>query len=162
VNQNPATAREHRASRLRGYLMGAALTGALLSAVSRADGPAAARAAGALQQQEAQGWLQLERDQREARRQAEPMTVPQSQRLQIREQQESMQLRQTVQEQQRALDTLDQARRRATATDAPAPAADARAFGQAQGDRQALDTLRLRQDMQRLIEGTPPGRAVLP
>lgn len=142
--------------------MAAALTGALLSAVSRADGPAAARAADALQQQEAQGWLQLERDQRDARRQAEPMTVPQSQRLQIREQQESMQLRQTVQEQQRALDTLDQSRRRATATDAPSPAAGAHAFGQAQGDRQALDTLRLRQDMQRLIEGTPPGRSASP
>lgn len=137
-----------------GCLAATVFVGAVLPGAPRADG----------QQQAAQGWLQLERDQREARRQAEPMTPQESQRLQIREWQESMQLRQTLQGQQRDLDLLEQSRRRdwersSPLSPAPTPTGpDTQSFGQEMRNGQALDALRLRQDMQRLIEGTPPGR----
>ncbi|WP_295392544.1 hypothetical protein [uncultured Thiodictyon sp.] len=136
-----------------GCLVGALVIGAVLPAAPRADGQPAA-----------QGWLQLERDRRDARRQAEPMTPQESQRLQIREWQESMQLRQTLQGQRRDLDLLEQSRRQDSQWSSPLSPVpppmgpDARTFGQEMLNGQALDSLRLRQDMQRLIEGTPPGR----
>ncbi len=135
-----------------GCLLGAVVVGLVLPGVPRADG----------QQQAAQGWLQLERDQREARRQAEPMTPQESQRLQLREWQESTQLRQTLQGQQRDLDLLEQSRRRDLERSSPLSPADIQTFGQEMRNVQALDALRLRQDTQRFIEGTPLGRSGTP
>ena len=89
------------------------------------------------------------------------MTPQASQRLQVREWQESMQLRQTLQGQRRDLDLLEQSRRqdahRASPLSPTPTGPGTWAFGQEMLNAQALDSLRLRQAMQRLIEGTPPG-----
>ena len=109
-----------------------------------------------------QSWLRLDQDQREARRSAGPMTPAESRTVQTREQQEAMQLRQTLDAQRRAADALASQRRAVGAAPAAPPLPDARSFGLRMEQARELESLRLRQDLERRIEGTPPGRPRLP
>jgi len=116
-----------------------------------------ARAAADGRQQAAGGWLQLEQDQRAVRRQAEPMTPPQSRQLEIQAQQERLRLRGTLGDQQRERDQATRARRRAADPNALAPAQGARALGLQLRQGRELEALRLRRGLDRGFRA-PPGR----
>jgi hypothetical protein len=118
-----------------------------------------ARAAAAGRQQAAGGWLQLEQDQRAVRRQAEPMTPPQSQQLEIQAQQERLELRGTLQDQQRELDQAARARSRAADPGTSPPGQGARALGLQLRQARELDALRLRRGLDRGFLAPPtPGQ----
>lgn len=134
------------------------LAGALVTGVSRADGAVAARVAAVQVQLAQQGWLQLDQDQRDARHQAGPMTPAESRALQTREQQESMQLRQTLDAQRQERDALERSRRRRLDHYGAPRAPDTRSYGVQMNQSRERQSLRLRQDLNRRIEGTPPGR----
>ncbi len=116
-----------------------------------------ARAAAAGCQQAAGGWLQLEQDQRAVRRQVEPISPPQAQQLETRAQQERLELRATLQDQQRERDQAKRARRRAADAEAVPPGQGARALGLRLRQARELDALRLRRELDRGFR-VPPGR----
>ncbi len=116
-----------------------------------------ARAAAAGRQQAAGGWLQLEQDQQAVRRQVEPMTPPQSQQLEIQAQQERLELRGTLQDQQRERDQAAGARRRGADSGTMPPGPGARALGLQLHQARELDALRLRRGLDRGFPA-PPGR----
>ena len=139
------------------WCVGAVLAGWMPAGAVRAD--AAGSGVFLVRTQAAgQSWLQLDQDQREARREAGPMTPAESRALQIREQQEAMQLRQALDAQRAAEDALSRERRRQLDPPAAPALPDARSFSLRMEQARELETLRLRQDLQRRIEGTPPGR----
>ncbi len=107
--------------------------------------------------QAARGWLQLGQDQREARRQAEPLTPQESRQLQIREHQEALRLRETLQAQRRR--AWDRVPRWAGKTHRAPPGYEVRRFGEELRQGRELEALRLRQGLDRRIQGTPPGRS---
>jgi hypothetical protein len=116
-----------------------------------------ARAAAAGRQQAAGGWLQLEQDQRAVRRQAEPMTPPQSRQLEIQAQQERLELRSTLQDQQRERDRAARTARRAADPGALPPGQGARALGLQLRQGRELEALRLRRGLDRGLRA-PLGR----
>lgn len=122
-----------------------------------AGGRASAEATGALRSREAQGWLSLEADQRQARARAAPLSPAESRQLQIEERQERARLAETFQDQQRQIDAL----RRTERLDSAPPGQEARMRGLLMRQEQALQGLRLRQSMNRSIQrgaGSPFGR----
>ena len=139
------------------WCIGAGLVGCVLAA--RAGGVGVGLS---LAQAADQSWLRLEQDQREARREAGRMTPAESRALTSREQQEAMQLRQTLDAQRTAADALAGGRRAVPAAPAAPPLPDTRSFGLRMEQARELETLRLRQDLQRRTEGTPPGRSRWP
>ncbi len=156
----PARRRGLRGDAAVGWCVGLGLACASAGAL-RADGTGA-RPALVQAQAADQGWLRLDQDQREARRAAGPMTPAESRAVQTREQQEAMQLRQTLDAQRRAADALAGQRRAVGAAPAASPLPDTRSFGLRMEQARELESLRLRQDLERRIEGTPPGRSRLP
>lgn len=105
-----------------------------------------------------QGWLQLQQDQRAARQQAGPMTPLESNRLQTREQLENMRFRQTLGDQRQERDGLERSRGQPPAMPLSPGQDNTKAFELQMQQGKDLDALRLQMDMQRMIEGTPPGR----
>ncbi|WP_295585490.1 hypothetical protein [uncultured Lamprocystis sp.] len=134
------------------------LAGIGFTAILLAAEPALnARAAAAGRQQAAGGWLQLEQDQRAVRRQAEPMTPPQSQQLEIQAQQERLRLRGTLQDQQRERDQATRARPRAADPGTLPPGQGARALGLQLRQARELEALRLRRGLDRGFRAPPVG-----
>lgn len=105
-----------------------------------------------------QGWLQLQQDQRSARQPAGPMTPLETNRLQTREQLENMRFRQTLEDQRQERDVLERSRGQPSAMHSSPGQDNIKAFELQMQQGKDLDALRLQMDMQRMIEGTPPGR----
>jgi len=124
-----------------------------------AEGPtAAARAAGAEWQRAASGWLRLESEQRVSRELAAPLSPLKSQRLQIIEQQERARYREQLQTQQRELEGLDRQERRLDGQAAQGPSPEARLQGRLLEQQRERRGLELRRQMDRRIQGFPPGQ----
>jgi len=122
-----------------------------------ADG-AGARAAAGLQEGAAGGWLQLDQEQATLRRRAEPLTPRESLQLDSREQQERLRLRETLQTQEWEYDQARRTGRRAAGSGISQPGDRSRLRGIEMRQERELEALRLRRQIDRRIQGTPPGR----
>ena len=123
-----------------------------------ADARAAAEATGALRSREAQGWLRLDEDRRQARARAEPMTPAESRRLQTREIQERTRLAETFQDQRRQIEALRRSQRIGSGSGGIRPSQEARTRGLTMRQGREIQELRLRQGLNRSIQGGTAGR----
>jgi len=122
------------------------------------DAKDAARASAIQRTQAAEGWLTLDRDQREARAAAGPLSSGTWQDLQILEQQERTRYRETLQAEGRELDAERRRERRASVPAGTLPGSEARLQGRLLDQQRAQESQRLRMQMDRRTRGLPtPG-----
>jgi len=142
----------------------ATLLGCVFPVVARGEGPTAVtRALGAQQERAAAGWLKLESDQRIERARAAPLTPLESQQLQVLEQQERARYREQLQTQERELTTLDRQERQSRNGTLAGPSPEAaRLQSRLMEQQRASSGLDLRRQMDRLIQGVPPGQPLPP
>jgi hypothetical protein len=114
--------------------------------------------AAGLQERAAGGWLQLDQEQASARRQAGPLTPRESLQLDAREQQERLRLRETLQTQEWEHNQARRTERRAEGSGVAEPGSRSRPRGIEMRQERELEALRLRRQIDRRIQGTPPGR----
>lgn len=118
------------------------------------------RVPGAEGQRAAAGWLRLESDQRMSREQADPLTLPDSRRLQVIEQQERARYREQIQTHERELRSLDRQERRLGHGAAQGLSPGARLQGRLIEQQRTQNALELRRHMDRRSQGSPPGRSL--
>ena len=114
-----------------------------------------ARAAAVQSQRGAEGWLTLERDQREARAAVAPGDLSESQRLRLLEQQERARYRAALQDERAELDAERRRERRAPGQPSARPGAEARLQGRILEQQRNQESLRLRMQMDRQTRGLP-------
>jgi hypothetical protein len=140
-------------------MISATALGCIFAFAVQGEGPTAAtRASGVQRQRAAAGWLQLETDQRMSRGLAAPMTPLESQQLQVIEQQERARYREQLQTQGRELTILDRQERQLEDGKFAGPSPEAAQLqGRLMEQQRARSGLDLRRQMDRLIQGMPPG-----
>jgi hypothetical protein len=145
-------------------MLSATALGCMFTFAVQGEGPTAAtRASGAQRQRAAAGWLQLETDQRVSRERVTPLTPLESQQLQVIEQQERARYREQLQTQERELTILDRQERQSEHGTLAGPSQEAgRLQSRLMEQQRARSGLDLRRQMDRLIQGTPPGRLSSP
>ena len=123
---------------------------------ARAEGAReTARATAAQRQLGAEGWLTLERDQREARAAVAPGDLSESQRLRLLEQQERARYRAALQDERAELNAERRRERRAPGQPSARPGAEARLQGRILEQQRNQESLRLRMQMDRQTRGLP-------
>jgi hypothetical protein len=125
----------------------------IMMALPAAAAPETARAAGDQSQRSAAGWLQLERDQRETRQRLEPMTPAEAARQQSLDRQDAIRFRETLQRQEREIQSLRrqerQARQMGGVAAPDSSASQSRIQGLLMQQQQALEAQRLRMRTER-------------
>jgi len=125
----------------------------IMVALPVAAGPETARAAADQSQRTAAGWLRLEQDQRETRQRLAPMTPTEATRQQTLDRQEAIRFRETLQRQDREIQSLrrqERQTRQLGGVGVPeSPASQSRIQGRLMQQQRELEAQRLRMRTER-------------